>query len=481
MVRRVPILIPVLVLSFILAVILGASVVFHTDAFLGNVIVYDGSSFTPETLTVSLGETVIFKNKSGQPFWPASNLHPSHLQWSEFDPKEPIAAGESWSFTFTKAGNWGYHDHIAPTLGGVVRVRDENGDTVDPNDCTIASNKLRCWEKDITALLDKGDVEGAFDYMAQQEEEPYFLQNCHALVHLIGESAYTLFSSGEQFEISQKTTYCGYGFYHGFMETLLTTTGDLQEALDFCAYVNDALGQAKEDARDACYHGIGHGAVDGGDPRTWGDAYAVIQPALQLCDRITVNTLEEVQCGSGVFDGLVTAYSEQSFGFSEIPEDFYTLCAEVENPHYKEGCYRQMNPLAAYFGEGDIQKTFDLVKNISEPAYRGAAMSTVIATFARNRMDKADYDTIINACHTLEKDLRKSCITGFVTRLMGYGTPETGYLLGIDFCRSDLLQGEERTMCFATVPSASYTRKAACEAITPYTDISVIVGCHQFQ
>ena len=469
----------VLLVSLLFAVVLGGAFFLYLTHSRGNVIVYDGESFTPSEMIVSLGEPVIFENKSGVPFWPASNLHPSHLQFVEFDPKVPVAAGETWSFTFTRAGNWEYHDHINPTVGGVVRVRNASGELIDPNDCTIQENQIRCWEKDVKAFLTARDIEGAFTYILGQENESSFLQNCHGLVHLIGESAYDLFSNGENFHISQKSTFCGYGFYHGFMETLLTTTGDLQEALDFCAYVDNAFGEAKGDARNACYHGIGHGAVDGSDPRTWGDAYASVQSALQLCEKVTTTDAEEIQCGGGVFDGLVTAYSEQSFGFSEIPEDFYDLCTRIDNLNFKEGCYRQMNPLTSYLGEGDIQKTFDFVRNIKEPEFKDTAIRSVIGTFARNDMDKNDYEMIIDACYSLDDDLHKDCLEGFVSRLMEYGSPETGYLLGINFCSSDKLQGHERTICFGIIPSASITHDVACESIAQYIDINEIRGCLQ--
>lgn len=443
-----------------------------------NVIVYDGTSFTPAALTVNLGDTVTFENRSNKAFWPASNLHPSHLIWSDFDPKKPYAQGTSWSFTFTQQGSWGYHDHITPTLGGTVIVRDAEGNADDAFDCRIDSNKVRCWEKDIEALLAAGDINGTFSYIVEHESDPYFLQNCHAITHLVGRKAYHLFVSGDGFEITDATSYCGYGFFHGFMETLLATSGDIQEALNFCAYVNKSISDTAPDARDACYHGIGHGAVDGGNPQTWGDSFAVVQPALKLCEKVAVNANEENQCGAGVFDGLVTAYSEGSFGFSSIPENFYELCSKIDNPNFKEGCYRQMNPLASYFGNGDINATFDIIKSIEEPHYQSVALSTVIGTFARSNMTEDQYEPIINACYTVTGELRASCITGFARRLMEYGAPETGYQTGINFCTSIYLQQDERSLCFASLPISPLTQEATCKSMEPYTDISAIDQCN---
>lgn len=88
-----------------------------------HTVTYTETGFSPATLTIKNGDTVTFKNNSARTFWPASNDHPSHTIYPEFDPKQTIAAGSSWSFTFTKTGSWKYHDHRAANLGGVVIVQ----------------------------------------------------------------------------------------------------------------------------------------------------------------------------------------------------------------------------------------------------------------------------------------------------------------------------------------------------------------------
>eukprot|EP00923_Selenidium_pygospionis_P025169 GHVN01044337.1.p4 GENE.GHVN01044337.1~~GHVN01044337.1.p4 ORF type:complete len:101 (+),score=5.81 GHVN01044337.1:571-873(+) len=79
---------------------------------------------------------------------------------------------------------------------------------------------------------------------------------------------------------------CGYGFYHGFMETLLLTSGDVEEARAFCRYADEQLRGQASAASTACYHGTGHGAVDGGDTRAWGDVDAIMEPGFALCDQV---------------------------------------------------------------------------------------------------------------------------------------------------------------------------------------------------
>jgi plastocyanin len=86
-------------------------------------VTYTETGFSPADITIKVGETVVFKNNSTRAFWPASNDHPSHTIYPEFDPKKTVAAGASWSFTFTKVGSWKYHDHRAANLGGTITVQ----------------------------------------------------------------------------------------------------------------------------------------------------------------------------------------------------------------------------------------------------------------------------------------------------------------------------------------------------------------------
>jgi len=78
--------------------------------------------FEPATIQIKKGTKVIFKNEDSDPRWPASNLHPTHGIYPQFDPTLPIEPGKEWSFIFNQVGNWKYHDHLSPSLRGQVTV-----------------------------------------------------------------------------------------------------------------------------------------------------------------------------------------------------------------------------------------------------------------------------------------------------------------------------------------------------------------------
>jgi len=87
-------------------------------------IVLTDEGYIPKESSITVGDTIVFSNETGKPFWPASNLHPSHRDYPEFDPREPILPDETWSFTFTHAGEWKFHDHLAPYFTGVIIVSE---------------------------------------------------------------------------------------------------------------------------------------------------------------------------------------------------------------------------------------------------------------------------------------------------------------------------------------------------------------------
>jgi plastocyanin len=83
--------------------------------------------FSPSEITIDVNSSVIFINKDKESRWPASNVHPTHDIYPEFDPKKPILPGESWAFKPKKAGEWKFHDHLLPHMRGVITVINEKG------------------------------------------------------------------------------------------------------------------------------------------------------------------------------------------------------------------------------------------------------------------------------------------------------------------------------------------------------------------
>lgn len=97
------------------------------------VVNYRDGGFTPASVTVPQGVPVRFVNESSGDMWVASSVHPTHSVYSgttlsdhcpntdntAFDQCE---TGDSYEFSFTKTGQWNYHNHVAPNNFGSIIV-----------------------------------------------------------------------------------------------------------------------------------------------------------------------------------------------------------------------------------------------------------------------------------------------------------------------------------------------------------------------
>jgi plastocyanin len=88
-------------------------------------VVLTEDGYMPSEIIIKRGDTITFSTENkDRPFWPASNVHPTHQIYSEFDPKQPVPSGQTWSFTFDDVGEWRYHDHLAPYFTGIITVTE---------------------------------------------------------------------------------------------------------------------------------------------------------------------------------------------------------------------------------------------------------------------------------------------------------------------------------------------------------------------
>lgn len=82
------------------------------------------NGFQPDTITIKKGDTVLFNSTAKNFYWPASDIHPTHGIYPEFDPKRPIAPDETWSFKFDRVGTWRFHDHLQANITGAITVTE---------------------------------------------------------------------------------------------------------------------------------------------------------------------------------------------------------------------------------------------------------------------------------------------------------------------------------------------------------------------
>lgn len=85
-------------------------------------ITYTDNGFLPQTVTVKSGQTVAIKNEASSDMQFDSDPHPIHTTDPELN-IDVVAPGEVKTFTVTKAGTFGYHNHLNPSQTGKIVVQ----------------------------------------------------------------------------------------------------------------------------------------------------------------------------------------------------------------------------------------------------------------------------------------------------------------------------------------------------------------------
>jgi len=88
-------------------------------------VTYNSQGFSPKSVTIQKGDTVVFEIKTGKAASIASDPHPMHTGYPEFDQYKSDQRGAStFRFTFDKVGTWQYHDHLNANMTGTVIVTE---------------------------------------------------------------------------------------------------------------------------------------------------------------------------------------------------------------------------------------------------------------------------------------------------------------------------------------------------------------------
>ncbi len=303
--------------------------------------------FFPEEITIRKGETVTFRTTRNEPFWPASNSHPVHDLYPEFDPKRALRPGETWSFTFDKVGEWGYHDHLGSyysTDVGMIRVVDTTSEiettsytphTSEIQNCVEAESKRKCWVNNLKTTMAKDGLKEAFQLAAEYYKvDEEFARNCNDITHYMGGFAYRLFRDDKESVVIPESTYCALGFYHGFLEVWFHNYPKIEEAISFCSHVEGVLGESQPLAIGNCYHGVGHGAYHMYHISDWDNFAKGMEPVCDICE----GTGEQIwNCLDGAFNAVNMDYYQSRYEHLEIKENPFRFCEEL--PKYKLQCY----------------------------------------------------------------------------------------------------------------------------------------------
>lgn len=82
------------------------------------------TGFSPAVLNIAAGTTVTWTNDDESPHWIASDPFPTDGGLPDLNGRQALQQGDSYSYTYAKAGTFTYHDQLHPyNLKGSVVVR----------------------------------------------------------------------------------------------------------------------------------------------------------------------------------------------------------------------------------------------------------------------------------------------------------------------------------------------------------------------
>lgn len=351
--------------------------------------------------------------------------------------------------------------------------------------CRVAATRseyYRCWTSLFEKTLAGEGVTEAFRLLAAlYVSEPDVPSLCHLITHRIGEITYQKFAAGENVAITPETAFCNYGFYHGFMESLVTNGGDTVKARAFCASVGSDLNAETPDAVLQCFHGIGHGMVNGHDPDLWGNEQAMIERGLNICETVADTPDRLYRCTSGVFNGIAFFHIRGQYGLRMAdvdPSDPLRLCRLQLKP-YREPCYGNMQSLLAELTDGNFPQIAATIERIADDGDAASAIWYHAGYHMKRELDRPDHADEIRICRGLREPLRLPCIRGLATGFLWNGLPGREYEGALSFCGTGELSEHERRACFDAVASqlAGLYPQRRVEKICRTIPVSHRAGC----
>ena len=290
--------------------------------------------FVPERLEIVTGDTVTFVNESDYGVWPASNIHPTHEIYPEFDPLREIPPGGVWSFKFTRNGTWRYHNHSFASETGVIVSSGGPDEALAPLNLDAEAPTFPeppAGVDSVALLADLYSLE-LFVSLYGPDAAVHALREateltgirCHDMAHHVGRVSYQLFGAAA-FVITPHE--CDSGAIHGVLEALFAERGTALLEADIRAVCS---GMNRYRADD-CYHGVGHGIM------AW-SGYE-LHESLGICDVLEERDREP--CYAGVFmeNGVagITGMADHRSEFVSSSDPHYPC--NVVDERYVRACY----------------------------------------------------------------------------------------------------------------------------------------------
>ncbi len=279
-------------------------------------------------------------------------------------------------------------------------------------DCRGAlSTDYACLQERYRALVHDSGVQAAFAELRGELATNEFVRtNCHQMTHVIGRAAAEVYGDIAG-TYSQGDSFCGSGYYHGAMETIVANVDPdeiLEEAGTLCA---DLGGRPQYSLfHYNCAHGLGHG-------------FMVIQDnelfdSLETCDTLA-DSWEVNRCYGGVFMENVITRNNPSHPSKYLKADQPLYPCDVVGDRYKNECYQRQSAYALETQGNDFAGVFELCTGVESefrPAcYQGLGWDASVQSIKRGSGDVTISESTRTLCMLGEDyEARSNCVVGAV-------------------------------------------------------------------
>lgn len=348
-----------------------------------HVVSISNNHYQPNLTVAKVSDIIRFENNDQINHWPASNIHPTHDIYPEFDPKKPIKPGEGWGFEFKKEGLWRFHDHLDATLSGIILIKGDEDSADNEKSINLyarissikdylyvsladfylsfsSTGKDYLQSQDIKNLIElqkntklgvlvkKYGAEKVINKLFEDSEKGRKF-NCHTYSHAIGRISFSLFG---KIALQEYIPLCHSGYQHGVIAAFVKSEGEeglMQKLNDVCGSLTTNY------AKLTCYHGAGHGMM----AFTSND----LPGALKYCGEFDTK-FKSSNCYVGAF--MENIGSQIGDSLSTHP----TIWLNNDDPHFpcnklpqereiQENCYATQPTWMDFIFKGDMNKVLN--------------------------------------------------------------------------------------------------------------------------
>ena len=453
--------------------------------------------FEPAKLEIDQGETVEFENLGTEYHWPASNIHPTHEIYPEFDPRRPLAPNESWEFAFDEPGEWRFHDHAFPEFIGVITVRktekigffskivaffkkigqatglvvedelsdNSNIETVQEHasvefhipkdyDQELLYTELKnncmnkepsCFNDALNSMVMTYGPKSALELLHKLQNDGLISLSVddHQIAHRIGREVAKSFGiNGQAFLLC--TTDFNYGCQHGFFEYAL---GKARSTKEVAKLICESLDQSyPSKMKFYCYHGVGHGVL-------MANAYD-LDAAIQLCDTLA-STVGQDGCWQGVFMENVNAAMREEARAGIFSKDDPLAPCNVVEAKYQHECFINHAGWLMKFFINDIEKAtracLDAPANYISSCLQSVGLMVTNPTWqtslAVNENTTDQTELAWKLCSRFPEGQRSECVIGGLDNIMNFD--ELNLTRAGKFC--NLVDKDYKNLCYQRI------------------------------